>query len=358
MYNKLFSKIIRSSIWLEPLSTRVVWISFLATMDEDGFVQCSALGNVATLANVTIEEATSAIKTLESPDEQSGNPDNAGRRIERVPGGWMILNAKAHRDLITRETQREQTKLRVQRYRLKLSGKSGNAGVPKRNKKVTLSEAEANTNTNTEVPVRDPDGSLTVPEVKVDGSLPLTIPTVGKVISGSPPKNSANPPPKETRKNLPTFFRPTLKEAADCFQELCRLRHKQGKGCEPIEAKEAEDWAEEFIEYYDNRDWKIGGKSKMKSWELTISDWIRRRIKIGWRSKSSNGHAARADNSPKSVWEIKVGIEEREKEIAKIMDTWKGRDRENPEGFRQAMERREKLKSDIENSKQQIIAAT
>lgn len=119
MYNKLFSKIVLSSIWLEPLATRVVWIAFLATMDEDGFVQCSAIGNVASLANVSLDEAKEAIKTLESPDLESGNPLHEGRRIERIPGGWLVLNAAAHRELVTREMAKERTRDRVRRHREK-----------------------------------------------------------------------------------------------------------------------------------------------------------------------------------------------------------------------------------------------
>ena len=190
-----------------------------------------------------------------------------------------------------------------------------------------------------------------------EGSLPLTIPTVGKVLSGSPPKNSANPPPSVNGKKLPTFFQPTMKEASDCFQELCRLKHENGKGCEPITTKEAEDWAEEFIEYYENRDWKISGKFKMKSWELTISGWINRRIKSGWR-KSLSGYAASPDNRPLKIWDIEKGIEYRKKQIDKIAQDWQNGGRENPEGFKQAMALRDKLKGEIEDSKQQIISAT
>jgi hypothetical protein len=44
MYNKLFTKILDSTIWLENDATRLVWITFLAVMDEDGFVALSASG--------------------------------------------------------------------------------------------------------------------------------------------------------------------------------------------------------------------------------------------------------------------------------------------------------------------------
>ena len=86
MYNKLFTKILDSSVWLESTATRIVWIMLLAAMDQDGFCQFASVGNVAARARVSIEDAREAMKTLESPDEDSGNPKNEGRRIERVQG--------------------------------------------------------------------------------------------------------------------------------------------------------------------------------------------------------------------------------------------------------------------------------
>lgn len=126
MYNKLFTKILDSSIWLEPTTTRIVWITLLAAMDEDGYAHFSAIENLAARARVTKEEASIAIECFLSPDHNSANPDNEGRRIEKVPGGYMILNAKAHRDAVTRIIQREQTRVRVARHRSKLKIQGGN----------------------------------------------------------------------------------------------------------------------------------------------------------------------------------------------------------------------------------------
>lgn len=117
MFNKLFTKILDSSIWLEPTPTRIVWITLLAAMDEDGYAHFSAIENLASRARVTVEEAKIAIECFLAPDPNSGNPDNEGRRIERVPGGYMVLNAKAHRDAVNRIIFREQTRLRVARHR-------------------------------------------------------------------------------------------------------------------------------------------------------------------------------------------------------------------------------------------------
>lgn len=137
MYNKLFTKILDSSIWLEPIPTRIVWLTMIAMMDEQGFVQLAGVGNVAHRARVSLEEAAAAVECLEGPDPQSSDQDHEGRRIERVPGGWIILNAEKHRAIVTRATIQEQTRERVRRHRLKRSG----------NATVTPSEAEAEAET-------------------------------------------------------------------------------------------------------------------------------------------------------------------------------------------------------------------
>jgi len=142
MYNKLFTKILDSSIWLESTPTRLVWITMIAAMDEDGMCQFASVANLAHRARVTKEEAESAIACLESEDVDSSDPENEGRRIERVPGGWIVLNARKYRELVTREVVKEKTRARVARFREK---KACNAGVTHVKRSVTPSETDTDT---------------------------------------------------------------------------------------------------------------------------------------------------------------------------------------------------------------------
>lgn len=90
-YTKLFSSITESTIWSEPAGTRLVWITFLAKCNKHGEVYGSVPG-MARLSNVTLEECEAAIATFLSPDKWSRTPDNEGRRVEVIDGGWRILN--------------------------------------------------------------------------------------------------------------------------------------------------------------------------------------------------------------------------------------------------------------------------
>ena len=109
---------------------------------------------------MTGEEAESAIACLENPDANSSDPDNEGRRIERVPGGWLVLNAEKHRAMVTRAVIQEQTRLRVQRHREGLKRKR-NARVTrsqKANASVTPSETGSETGSESTVAApKEPD---------------------------------------------------------------------------------------------------------------------------------------------------------------------------------------------------------
>lgn len=117
MYTKLFAKILQSSVWLEDNGTRIVWITLLATMDETGFAAFSSVRNLAHTARVSLKAAQAAIARLEAPDPDSGDPDHDGRRIARVPGGWLVLNGPKYRALATADHVRARTRERVARWR-------------------------------------------------------------------------------------------------------------------------------------------------------------------------------------------------------------------------------------------------
>jgi hypothetical protein len=119
VYNKLFTKILDSSIWLESNPTRIVWITIIAAMDETGFVAMAATENLARRANVTLEEAIEAVKTLESADKRQPDQEFDGRRIERVEGGWMVLNSEKYRSMVTRSEALHLNRVRVARFRAK-----------------------------------------------------------------------------------------------------------------------------------------------------------------------------------------------------------------------------------------------
>ena len=148
MYNKLFTKILDSSIWLESDTTRLVWLTLLAAMDQDGFCEFASVKNLAHRAVVSLDKCKEAVEILESPDPDSADPDNDGRRIERIPGGWLVINAEKYKELVSRTVAREKARQRVAKHRAKQVGSTKcNADVTHSNVSVTQSYTEADAKT-------------------------------------------------------------------------------------------------------------------------------------------------------------------------------------------------------------------
>ena len=139
-YTKLFNSIVTSTIWTEDDKTRIVWITMLALADQNGEVQSSIPG-LARLAGVAIADVEAALEKFLSPDAYSRTPDNDGRRIAKIEGGWELLNHAKYRRMASLADQRDSNAKRQQRHR------DRNAPVTHSNASVTvetdIADAEA-----------------------------------------------------------------------------------------------------------------------------------------------------------------------------------------------------------------------
>jgi len=115
-YTKLFNSIITSTIWTEDDKTRIMWITMLAISDKNGEVHASVPG-LARVSGMAIPEAEEALRKLSSPDSYSRTPDNEGRRIAKIDGGWELLNHRKYRLMASREDEKAATAERVRRHR-------------------------------------------------------------------------------------------------------------------------------------------------------------------------------------------------------------------------------------------------
>jgi hypothetical protein len=133
-YTKLFNSIVTSTIWTEDDKTRIVWITMLAIADQNGEVQASIPG-LARLAAVSISDAEIAISKFLGPDPYSRTPENDGRRIAKIDGGWELLNHAKYRRMASLAEAKEANSERQRRHRER------NASVTHRNASVTHSNA-------------------------------------------------------------------------------------------------------------------------------------------------------------------------------------------------------------------------
>lgn len=99
-WTPIFSKIVDSSLWLEPDHVRIVFITLLAKKDADFVVRGTAF-NISVWAKKTEKEVLDALRILSSPDtKRIEKQPFEGRRIEKVDDGWLVLNGKHYRDLM------------------------------------------------------------------------------------------------------------------------------------------------------------------------------------------------------------------------------------------------------------------
>lgn len=124
MFTKLYSSLCLSSVWSEDPPTRILWITMLASCDRNGFVFGSPVG-LAAVARLPLKDIKASLAKLAAPDKESSdldiNPDNEGRRIRIVDGGWHIINYTRYRDMRDSDERREQNREAQARRRAKLA---------------------------------------------------------------------------------------------------------------------------------------------------------------------------------------------------------------------------------------------
>lgn len=104
-YVPLFESMMTSSLWARPGDIVKCWFALLMKADPEGYWNGTAPG-LAMQAGVTIETARDAIAILEAPDPDSRDQEHEGRRIQRVPRGWLIFNLKKARLRAQQEAER------------------------------------------------------------------------------------------------------------------------------------------------------------------------------------------------------------------------------------------------------------
>jgi hypothetical protein len=117
-FTKLFNSILHSTIWSEPDHVRIIWITMLAMSDKHGEVHAAVPG-LARMAGKSVEETEDALRRFQEPDRHSRTPDFEGRRIEKISGGWRLLNHGKYRALLSADERREYFRKKKAEYRAK-----------------------------------------------------------------------------------------------------------------------------------------------------------------------------------------------------------------------------------------------
>jgi hypothetical protein len=96
-YVKLACSILDSSLWILATDIRIVFITILAMCNSEGLCEATAPG-IARRANLPLAAVRRALRKLEDPDPDDKSGVAEGRRLERVSGGYRVINYLAYRD--------------------------------------------------------------------------------------------------------------------------------------------------------------------------------------------------------------------------------------------------------------------
>lgn len=115
-FTKLDSGILQSSIMAADPALFKVWIALLASCGPDGVARVAPT-YISAVCRMDLEVTRECFKRLTEPDPDSRTPDHEGRRIERVDGGWAILNYKKYREIRDKDDRRRQLREAQARHR-------------------------------------------------------------------------------------------------------------------------------------------------------------------------------------------------------------------------------------------------
>jgi hypothetical protein len=101
-WTPLWSQVVESTLWEEPLPVRVLFLTMLAIKEPDHVVRMR-FGRLCKKANIEPDVCAEALRVLMEPDGKSLDEQPfEGRRGQEVEGGWLILNGEHYQ----REVQR------------------------------------------------------------------------------------------------------------------------------------------------------------------------------------------------------------------------------------------------------------
>lgn len=241
-FTKLFSGLTESTVWVEPYPTRILWVSMLSWADPRGRI-FGSLPGIARRAGINIDEAEAALVSFMSPDRHSRTPDNEGRRIEKIDGGWRLLNYTKYRELRDAEVRREQNReaQRAHRDRIRASAELLTGADNADNKPRSAQEEEEEEEENTKP-------TVTVGQTPPDGVLPgLELPPTAK----------AERHPRDVARDILAFLNEKTGRAykpVDANLELIVARLREGysaRELRQIVAKKCREWQgrEDMAEY-------------------------------------------------------------------------------------------------------------
>jgi len=255
--NRRFSKLVAS--W------RRSKYPLLAMTDKCGTVEASLPG-LADFAHVSIEDCERAIANLQKPDKYSRSQNNDGRRIERIDGGWLVLNHAKYRDKMSEDDRRGRDRERQHRHRQR---RTVTRSVTR---ECDMSRMSRHTDTDAEKKNMIPQiafaGAPAVPFDDTNNSKPTE--TQIECLYGAYPRKREKLDAKRAIRKAVTVVMAgdadhpamPLEEALDYLAQRVTLYALSVQSCEPNYLPYPASWFNAGSFWDDERDWDINHRGK------------------------------------------------------------------------------------------------
>jgi hypothetical protein len=199
-YCKLFTDIVTSTIWHTPNDCRVLWVTMLALKDEQNICRATVPA-LAKICDITTDKCEEYLQQFQEPDKFSRSQEYDGRRIERVEGGYLILNGQKYRDMLRGQERRDYIRQKVAEHRDRVNKcKQSNQSKP-------IAEAEAQAKAEADLSPVVPAEESKVPESKekVRRLTPVSNPECDAIYQAYPKKVAKKVALKAIAKAIKSF---------------------------------------------------------------------------------------------------------------------------------------------------------
>jgi pyruvate/2-oxoglutarate dehydrogenase complex dihydrolipoamide acyltransferase (E2) component len=261
----LFSSTVRSSLWSLSGDCLKIFLTLALEAGPDGVVVASVDG-IRRLTDIPIADVERHIATLEAPDpyskDRGRNPKSNGRRLERLPNGWLVVNVEWYRE----EARRQAELFRKRKWW------NDNRSPTRRDPRRTEREREREMEMEMEREM-DPDR-----EGSPEGSAPAAAAPTPAAPAAPKPKRRA----KSTKVPLPEDLAPN----ASCLT----LARERGV-----------DLAEEMPQFIDHH---TKNDSRFADWQAAIRTWVRNSKRFGGAIKGPSGGRSRNSDALDYAFEL------------------------------------------------------
>lgn len=153
----------------------------LAIADKHGEVHASIPG-LAQVAGMPLSDTEAAINKFLAPDKYSRTPDDEGRRIEKIDGGWLLLNHAKYRAMASKDEEKSSAAKRQAAFRER---QKRNGRVTARNDQVTVANCVITVNTD----IAEAEAEAEAKETSIPATPPPAIPPAappGDIVEKAP----------------------------------------------------------------------------------------------------------------------------------------------------------------------------